>query len=354
MDKPKILMVGPGRDVMGGISAVVNAYYELGLPQRVNLTYIPSMKDGNKIKKLVVACKAYINFCHSLKRADIVHIHMAAQASFSRKAYFIKQAYKNGKKIIIHQHAADFDDYFLNQSDMAKKEKIKRIFAMADKVIVLSEEWAEFFGNYVCESKKICVIYNGVIIPAYQKERYSDHNVLFLGRLGKRKGSYDLLKAIPGVLDTIPDTIFYFGGDGEIEQMRKMAENIGISDHVQFLGWIKDEKKERYLKECSVFVLPSYQEGMPMSVLEAMSYGLAAVSTNAGGIPRLIENGVNGIRINAGDIETLGKSLIELLENEEKKKEMGQAGVRYISAHFDAKKNIDRTYELYIEILNKK
>lgn len=350
IDRPKVLMVGPGRDVMGGISTVVNNYHETGLFKRVRSRYITSMEDGGKIKKLAVACKAYIDFCSCLKSFDIVHVHMAAQASFWRKAIFIKRAYAYGKKVIIHQHAADFDVFF-KKADGVKKSRIKAVFMMAHKVIVLSEEWARFFGEYVCDREKICVIHNSVIMPDHTKEVYSDHDILFLGRLGARKGSYDLLRAVPQVLDAVPDVFVYLGGDGEVRQSRKMAEDIGISGHVRFLGWIRDEEKESYLKKCSIFVLPSYHEGMPMSVLEAMSYGLATVGTNAGGLPQVIENGVNGIRIDAGDIQALSESLIDLLQDEEKKKRIGQAAVKYISARFDARENVDRIYEIYAGLL---
>lgn len=79
---PKVLMVGPGRNVMGGISTVVNSYYELGLDKKIGLRYISSMEDGSKIKKLAIAFSSYIEFSRHINECDIVHVHMAAQASF--------------------------------------------------------------------------------------------------------------------------------------------------------------------------------------------------------------------------------------------------------------------------------
>ena len=126
---PKVLMVGPGRDVMGGISTVVNSYYELGLNKEVELRYVSSMEDGSKLKKLLVAFNSYMEFSRHIKEYDIVHVHMAAQASFTRKSIFIKKAKKAGKKIIIHQHSADFDDFYFRQSDAKKRKQIKKTFA---------------------------------------------------------------------------------------------------------------------------------------------------------------------------------------------------------------------------------
>ena len=173
----KILMIGPGRDVRGGISTVVNSYYELGIEKDTEIKYIPTMEDGSQIKKLIVAVKAYMEFGGCVKKYDIVHVHMAAQASFVRKSLFVQKAKKAGVKVIIHSHAADFDKYFFEESDDKNRKKIKETFALADKVIVLSEEWADFFGKNVCDPAKIKIIYNGVILP--QKTRRVTMTTIF-------------------------------------------------------------------------------------------------------------------------------------------------------------------------------
>lgn len=347
---PTVLMIGPGREVRGGISTVVNSYYDLNLDKIIKLQYISSMEDGNKLRKLLVALKAYLRFRKSLKKCDIVHIHMAAQASFTRKSIFICTAKKADKKIIIHQHSADFDDFFCKESSLKKQNDIKKTFSMADKVIVLSEEWKEFFGKYVCDPKKIIVLHNSIILPEYQKTDYSDHNVLFFGRLGRRKGSYDLLKAVPQVLKKVPDAMFFLGGDGDIEETQKIIDQNHLNDHVKLLGWVCGEEKQKYLKDSSIFILPSYHEGMPMAVLEAMGYGLATISTNVGGIPQIIENGIDGIRIDAGDVNAIIDNLIDLLNNPSKKKKIGEAGKIKIQNNFNAKENIKGLTKIYQEI----
>lgn len=350
MNKPKVLMIGPGRDVMGGISSLVNNYYACGLNKDVDLYYLTTMKDGSKGKKIVVATKAYFEFAQLLKKYDIVHIHMAAQASFTRKSLFVEKAYKAGKKIIIHQHSGHFNKYFLEQVDDTKRTRIKKVFGLADKVIVLSEEWADFFGKYVCDRTKIEVLYNGVVLPKFMKEDYSDHNVLMLGHLGEKKGTYDLLKAIPSVVAMVPDVIFYLGGDGDIERCQNIVKENGTKDNVVFPGWVRDMDKEKLLKKCSTFILPSYYEGMPMAVLEAMSYGLATISTNAGGIPRIIAQGINGIRVDAGDVNGISSALVEVLTNEEWRRRLGTAGRERIKSEFDFGANVQHLKKIYDSI----
>ena len=340
-------MLGPGRDVKGGVSAVVNNYFAYGLDKSVSLTYLATMEDGSKLRKLLVAAKAYWQFGALLKDCEIVHIHMAAQASFDRKAFFVERAKKAGKRIVIHQHGGDFDDWFFSRIGERKRRRVRKVFAMADKVIVLSEEWADFFKENVCDPDRLAVVYNGVPAPDREKTDYSDRNVLGLGRLEEEKGTYDLLKAIPTVLRSVPDGMFYLCGTGDTEKCRRIAADTGIGGHVVFPGWVSGEEKEKLLKKCSTFILPSHFEGMPMSVLEAMSCGLAAISTNVGGIPQIIDDNVNGIRVDAGDVQAVSEALISVLSDEALRKRLGEAGRERVIEKFDLAKGISTLIDIY-------
>ncbi len=130
-----------------------------------------------------------------------------------------------------------------------------------------------------------------------------------------------------------------------------IAEKKGISDHVKFLGWVKGNDKEKLLQQCSVFTLPSYHEGMPMAILEAMSYGLATVSTNAGGIPQIITDDVDGYRIEAGDVEALSKRLSKLLKNDKLKRSIGEKAVERIRDKFDVRVSYAQLLSIYQEVL---
>ncbi len=101
----KVLMIGAGRNVKGSVSAVVNQYYEAKLDELVDLRYISTMEDGNNVKKIFIAFRAYMQFCSVLNEFDIVHVHMSSRLSFSRKSYFIRRAYKSNKRVIIHMHS---------------------------------------------------------------------------------------------------------------------------------------------------------------------------------------------------------------------------------------------------------
>ncbi len=340
-------MIGAGRDVRGGVSSVVNSYYDAGLDKLCELTYLPTMEDGSKLKKLLVAAEARVRFERLVKKNDILHVHMSADNSFYRKAVFIRKAHKEGKKIIIHMHGSTFDLFYKERCNDAQKQQVREIFAMADKVIALSEDWKEFLAEYICDAQKIVVIYNAVKIPdAYPKD-YANRKMLFLGILGQRKGTYDLIEVLPEVLSKYPDSHIYFGGDGEREQAEQLCMEKGIADRVTFLGWVRGAEKEKLLKECSIYVLPTYHEGMPMSILEAMSYGMAVVSTYVGGIPHIITDGENGLLYEAGNTEQLTESLSAVLEYSGMREELGVRAREKIQNDFNTEVLIEKVMELY-------
>lgn len=343
----KVLMIGAGRNVRGGVSSVVNSYYDAGLDKMCELTYLPTMQDGSKLKKLFVAAWARVCFEKLVKNCEILHVHMSADNSFYRKAVFVRKAYKEKKKIIIHMHGSTFDLFYKERCSEAQKLEVREIFRMADKVIALSEDWKKFLAKYICEADKIEVIYNAVKMPEVYEKDYANQKMLFLGILGQRKGTYDLIEVLPEIFAKYPKAHIYFGGDGEREQAERLCREKGIAEQVTFLGWIRGAEKDKMLKECSIYVLPTYHEGMPMSVLEAMSHGIAVASTYVGGIPHLIKDGENGLLCEAGDEEALKKILEELLESPEKRETLGQKAAEKIQTEFNVQTSIQKVLALY-------
>lgn len=343
--KLNVIMLGAARNVQGGVSAVVNQYYDAKLDQKINLKYIATMRDGNKVKKLMTAVNAIIKYLFLISQYEVIHVHMSSRASFFRKSFFIKAAYQQGKKIVIHMHGSEFDVFYDKECNEKQKKQVRDIFSMANIVIALSEEWKEYLST-ICETKKIIVLYNAVSVPDFTRTNYRDKKVLFLGRLGKRKGTYDLIDVIPEILKKVPSARFYFGGDGEVSYCTEICIEKGIQNSVEFLGWITGRNRIKYLESCNIFVLPSYHEGMPMSLLEAMSYGDVVISTKVGGIPKVIKNNVNGLLIQAGNIEELKNSLLEVLSGEGKK-ELGMAAYKTILKQFNIENNITALTELY-------
>ena len=343
-------MLGPSPEEKGGISAVVNTYLQLGIENKVDFKFIATYKDGNKLKKLLVFLKAMQELHKDILNCDIVHVHMAAYASFTRKSHVIEMAHKKGKRIIIHQHGGAFDVFYKDASPK-EQERIRRIFSYASVVYVMSEEWKDFFTGNICDRDKVEVLHNGVVLPLLYDKDYDNHNILFLGRLEEKKGIYELIEALPGILDVIPDAQLYVGGYGEEQQLAEFADQQGVKLHIHFLGWIKGEEKDTLLRQCSVFVLPSYTEGMPVSVLEAMSYGLVPIASAVGGTPQIIEDNSMGILIEPQNISAITEAVLSVLDDEKRKQKIGSAARKQTESKFDATVNLNRVVSRYEELL---
>ncbi len=344
----KILMLGPARTVKGGMTSVVDNYFNYGLNQKVDLKYIETINDKNKFLKALKEIKGKIEFLTNVKKYDIIHIHMASRRSTFRKGKYVRIAKKFNKKVILHIHGAEYKIFFNECNEKQKKYVIKTL-NLADKIIVLSEEWKEYFSKLV-NPQKIVVIYNSIVLPEDLKKDLETQNLLFLGRFGKRKGIYDLIEVVSKLIVNYPNLKLYAGGDGEIEKVEAMIKNKNMEKNVQLLGWVTGREKERILKEASFYVLPSYNEGMPMSLIEGMAYKNVCISTDVGGIPKVINNNVNGVIIKPGDKEKLYSALKKLLDNGELRQKLSNNARRTVEEKFNIENNIEKLIDLYEEL----
>lgn len=352
MNKIKVLMVGPARSVKGGMTTVVDNYFNYGLDKEVRLKYIETINDSNKVSKFVKEFKGMNDFKKNIDNYDIVHIHMASRRSSFRKGKYVRIAKEKGKKVILHIHGAEYK-VFYNECNEKQKKYVKETLNLADKIIVLSEEWKEFFKNLVPENK-IVVIYNSIILPEDFEKNLDTEKILFLGRIGKRKGIYDLLDVVEQLVKKHPNIKLYVGGDGEIDNLKKLVKEKKIENNFEYIGWINGEAKEKILKECSFYVLPSYNEGMPMSVLEGMAYKNVTISSNVGGIPKVIKNGENGFIINPGDKEKLYECLDIALNNKDIRKKMSFNARKTMLEKFDINNTINFLIKEYINVFKDK
>jgi glycosyltransferase involved in cell wall biosynthesis len=157
-----------------------------------------------------------------------------------------------------------------------------------------------------------------------------------VGDLGHNKGTWDILAAAAEVKSAVPGARFYFVGRGEFRDLQQRALKAGVEEAVIFLGSVTDEEKLEALQRADVFLLPSYGEGQPLSILEAMAAGLPVVSTTVGSIAEVIEDGANGFLIQPGDVSALARAMIELGEDADLRLRMGKRNRQDARERFSA------------------
>lgn len=318
MTKRKVLVVGPSNTksrggmatVIGGIrnSKILNLRYDIDI--------FPSYIDGNILVRLLYSLYGYLKFLTIYKKYDFFHIHTASFGSTFRKRIYLKTIKKAGKKAIVHIHGAKYLIFYakLNQK---KKKQVLEFLKSADMVIALSDEWKKSFEKTF--GLKNCVsLSNGINTDEYVNavcDINAHHNeFVMLGRIGKRKGSYDLINAVEKAVKVNPQIKIYLAGDGEISEVRKLVKQKKLEKNIEVVGWVDYNGKIELLKKSSILILPSYNEGLPMSVLEGMACGKAIISTTVGAIPEVVKV-ENGILVKPGDVEALADAIVKCSSN---------------------------------------
>ncbi len=340
----KVLMIGPARSVNGGISMVVNNYYKAGLDKRVDLQYIGTMEDGSKWHKLKVAAEAVIKFVKEIRHYDVVHINMASDISLYRKISFIYLTKLFKKKLVIHQHGGNFKEFYYFECGKKRREFIRKTLRKADVFLVVADYLGDIFREIISEDK-VVILSNAIEFPKEVKEKHEGQKLLFLGRLCKEKGIRELLETVVELKEEYRDLELYLGGVWVESELKEIADK--HKGFIHQLGWIGGEDKERYLQECNIFVLPTYFEGLPMSLLEGMAYECACIASGVGGIPQVIDNGNNGILIQPKDKESLKNAVRKLVSDGKLQKKLGKAGRQKIENEFEITKSVDTLLEIY-------
>ena len=351
-----IVMVGPSPEVKGGIASVVRSYLQSDLPSRFRFFYVPSLVDGTTLAKLVTVIRGLARFVKILviQRIHLCHIHFCSGTSFYRKSLFVLLAKLFRRKIIFHSHGGHFHLFYHQDSGPVGRWYIRTVLSFVDVTIVLSEGWKELFRALAPKSR-LQILYNGLngseLYPNLLSNAAASEKdgpvVLFMGRLERPKGIYDLIEAAPEIQKACPDVRFYLGGEGEIENIGELCAAQGLNQVVSLLGWVDGDRKMEVFHQAQVFVLPSYYEGLPMVILEAMASGLPVVATSVGGIPEVVEEGVNGYLIQPGDVDALVQRILLLLKDRRLREEIGDHNIQKIKTHFDMDVIIPQLAALY-------
>ena len=322
----KVLFLGVSMKTKGGMTAVLVSYKKYIDGMR----FIPTWKLGNKIVKAWYATQALVRTWWLCNFDKIVHIHGAANASFYRCRMFIRLAKKYNKKIILHEHAADFINFYNASND---KTNIVNTINTCDCLIVLSKSWKDYFASIGVVENKIYVLNNIVSPPEAENESHDDSklHLMYMGEISNRKGAFDLLKAVSDNKEYFKDKLLLRMGGNEVDgNIKSYIKEHSLEDFVTYEGWISGQKKTDSLTWEDVYILPSYNEGLPIAILEAMSYSHPVISTPVGGIPEVVKNGENGILVQPGNIEEIANAIKRYIENPKIIKRQGNRA--YIAA----------------------
>lgn len=347
MLKSKIIFIGTEHNKgQGGVAAVLLEYSKI-FPEAI---FVPSTSSNGKFKNFYYLMLCFLKLSYYLLKYpnSIVHIHGSSYTSFKRKYIIFKFCKKFRTKIIYHIHGGEFH-IFHQKASLQLKHKITSFINNADCIICLSLQWKNYFlANF--SPKKIEIIPNIVAAPQLTRkmDTSTKYNFLFLGKICEQKGVWLLLDAIEALKEELQDKfIFTIGGNGEVGKLHSLIVNKNLNNLVQYVGWVSSSTKSKYLSAADAFILPSYNEGLPISILEAMTYGLPIIATNVGGIPEIIKHNVNGLLIAPRNTTELVNALQYVINNQASFKTLGAQNTKLVANHLplNVKNNLLTLYQ---------
>ena len=337
--KKKVLLVGPIPPPFGGIpkyvndllkSKYLNANFSLNLFNTAIPEKVRSFKKDNQRSYFSFLAEGWVpamslvfytlhNIFFSYTKTlikvnpEIIHIFTCSYWGFWRNCLHVLMGRLLRKKVYFHLLNAI--DKFWDDSSFFGRKFISFFLNISDCLIVQSDGIKHFVEKI--SSTKVVSIYNGVDVDLYNTDKLSrivDKDIFFfffVGSICKNKGVYDIIQSLKHIKNNIKIIMI---GACDQDYFNKYIKEQRVSNIV-FKGSISESEKINILKNSDLFILPSYAEGQPLSILEAMASGLPIISTTVGSIPEIIKNGVNGFLIEPGDIIGIAKHIDYLASN---------------------------------------
>ena len=281
----------------------------------------------------------------------LLHVHVAGRGSTIRKIILVHFARLLRLPVVLHLHDYNYRES-LQRFPKLIKLAARSMFRISSRILVLGQDDRDLVVTEIgVSADRVAVIPNAVPAPPQKRQAAASNcpvQILFLGNPSRRKGLHDLIAALAmNPLRSLEWRMSVAGGGNDIGTFRELSRAAGLSDRITFTGWVDRSKTDALLNSADIIVLPSYAEGMAMSILEGMSYGLCIVCTPVGSLKEVIEDEVTGLVVQPGDINQLSKALTRAVSDPTLRVQLGSEAARIFSNKFDAAHYPDRMGAIY-------
>jgi glycosyltransferase involved in cell wall biosynthesis len=282
------------------------------------------------------------------QRVDLLHIAVAVKGSLYRKLILSRWARYCRIPYLLHTHGAGFEEAWPKLPGFLRRAT-DRMFSESVAIVVLTSTWSQFISDRLplC-ANKVTMIPNGTpaiaMVPTVPDNGHVA--ITFLGELGPRKGTPQLIDAL-GTLAGRKDWSATIAGNKDIKGTKKRIAELGIGDRVTVPGWLDAVQTTELLRRTDIFVLPTFREVLPMSILESMSHGLAIITTPVGAIPDAIVHERTGLMVSPGDVQELATAIARLIDDPQLRIRLGAAARLEHAARFEIKGCVARLIDLW-------
>jgi len=368
----KILLVGPFPPAVGGVTTSLHNILYSDLCRQYEYTCFSNSRPPKRSSMGSHGYKAFfqggffrmlsgifITLYHILifpvrlraLRPDVVQNHTSDYFVFWENSLYLLWARLLGKKVILRMGGV-FDKFYRNSNPLARL-LIRRILQVPDVLIVQSNYWKSFICS-LARPKKVRIVNNFLDVSAFpppsERKARNTQRVLFIcGTESLRKG-----------LDVVLESIRYLSHDGigpskfvfvaSNEQIRRRVRDLQVHPYVEFRDILSKQEMIEEYREADLFVLPSFGEGFPNSMLEAMASGLPVIATRVGAVPEVIEDNVNGILIEPGDPGALTRAIKRVLNDRDFGEKLGQNNREKV-LNYSSRRGVEELDAIYRELL---
>ena len=284
---------------------------------------------------------------------DIIHAHVALPDGYG--ALLANRTYK--KPLVVTIHGLDMATT-IHRNDKCE-QCILEVFDAANKVVCVSSKLRKQCLGVYDDEAKFEVVSNGISpdkiveAPGHLREKYEGKKVLLtVGWLYKLKGHDYVIRALPEIIEGVPELVYLIVGSGpEEDRLRQLVDQLGLSGYVEFCGRKDHETVMEYMSICDLFVMPSWEEGFGIVYLEAMAHGKPVIACRGQGIEDAIVDGKTGLLVKPEDLESLKEAMIKLLSDRSLAENMGRKGRQVVLSNFTWEKSTQKLLEVYEEVL---
>lgn len=353
MEHISVLVVGPTGGKSGGIGRyIVEQLRHLDDEVSVDLynTKTVGSSDGalELLRGVVDGVANWARFPFA-RRPDVVHVHTSHYFSFYLSSFYVLYAaYVWKRPVILHVHGSSFDE-FVRDAPLPRALFQSLVFDATDAVVVLSEYWRTALSTRV-EDRKLVVLPNAVVLDQYDPDVSPDaHHLVFVSNHVERKGIVEATEAIARLYDEGFEFQTTIAGTGPLSHHAEaLADEY---EHVEYVGYITEEEKYALLSRGSVYILPTYAEGLPIAILEAMAGGNAIVTTDVGSIPSVVDD-ANGVLVSPGNVDELTEAIEPLLSDLDRTRRMCKESRTRVESGYSWEAMTERLVSLYRRVLN--
>ena len=337
----RVVQIGASRNTRGGVTAVLKSWENSEIWHKYGCDWLETQDNRGVLFKLYYLFRSFFIALWLIPKSDIAHFHTVPGMSIIVQMPIFLLCLLFKKRIVIQLHVGN--QIVGHKDDILFKWVLKK----ADKIVVLAYIWKDLLlTHFDVPQEKVSVIYNAApdVKCSEDKAKY----VLFMAYLVKNKGYDILIKAFSQISNDYPDWNLIIAGTGEMDKARELAKKYGVEDKIVFKDWVTGATKDNLWKHAGAYCMASYQEGFPMTVLEAWSYGTPLITTPVGGLPDVIRNRENALVFDFGDVAGLANCFSLLFSSDILQRSLSEASVKLAKTAFSIEhiaKDIERLYE---------